>query len=175
MAMSVLTAKYLTGERNEMESLQRVFEGAPGYSLNATGDLPGTTEAQALYTEIPPNKTYEDKFVIGYFHNGEMVGCADIVRGYPDDETAMLGLLLFTEKYQKKGLGKFAYSSLEDLCLSWSEVKKVRIGVLETNEHAFVFWKKLGFKENGEKKSWTQGKINCNVIVLEKNLPPQRR
>ena len=34
------------------------------------------------------------------------LGCADILKSYPDEETAFIGLLLLSEKFQGKGFWK---------------------------------------------------------------------
>jgi hypothetical protein len=49
----MLTLKLLTGERAEMDALQRVFEATPGYFEAVTGGPPGKAEAQSEFTSLP--------------------------------------------------------------------------------------------------------------------------
>ncbi len=159
----------LTGERHEMRELQRVLDGARRYAERIQGAPPEPTEARSLYTMLPPGKTDDDKFVYGLMAGSEMVGCADLIRGYPNGETGMLGLLLIEERHQRRGFGAAAYALLEETMRGWS-LKRVRIGVVETNGEVLAFWGRLGFTETGERKPWRRGTVESEIVVLEKPL-----
>ena len=79
----LLSLRLLTGEPDEMAALQRVFEAAPRYFDVVTGLPPGSAEAQSTFTALPPGSDYEHKRVWGLYAGEEMIGCADVVRGYP--------------------------------------------------------------------------------------------
>ena len=81
-----LTLRLLTGAIDEMAALQRVLEAAPAYFETVTGLPPGNAEAQSTFTALPPGKGYEDKRVWGLYAGEQMVGCADVIRGYIADE-----------------------------------------------------------------------------------------
>jgi RimJ/RimL family protein N-acetyltransferase len=98
----------LRAEPEDLAELQRVLERAPGYSERVMGGPPGPGEAQSLYTMLPEGKGYEDKFVYGIFRNDDLVGCLDIMRGYPAGDIAFLGLLLIAEAHQGQGIGRAA-------------------------------------------------------------------
>jgi GNAT superfamily N-acetyltransferase len=168
---STLTLRVLRGEPDEMAELQRVLEAAPGYAERVTGAPPGRADAQSLYAALPPNKGYEDKFVFGIDVEGTMIGCADLIRGHPDAHTAHLGLLLLAEPFQKKGFGSAAYRAIEDCVRHWGPAwKRVRIGVVGTNEEVSSFWEKLGFVRTGEAKPYRCGNVVSKTIVLVKAL-----
>lgn len=82
----------------------------------------------------------------------------------------MLGLLLISETEQKKGFGKLAYDAIEKIARSWSDVRKVRIGVIGTNGVVLPFWKSLGFVETGERRPYKENDVISERIVLEKTL-----
>ena len=98
----------LQSEPEDMAELQRVLEGAPRYFGRVMGGPPGPAEAQSLYTMLPEGKGYEDKFVYGTFRNDDLVGCLDVMRGYPAGDIAFLGLLLIAEAHQGQGIGRAA-------------------------------------------------------------------
>ena len=110
---SDVTLRLLEGEAAEMRELQRVLEATPGYAQLVTGSPPGPAEAQSTYTILPEGKSYEDKFVFGVYLESKMVGCIDLVRGYPEPRIAHLGLLLLAEPFQHLGIGKAAYGLVE--------------------------------------------------------------
>lgn len=134
------------------------------------GGPPTSTSAQSLFSALPPDKNYEDKFVLGLYLDPHMVGCADIIRGYPQPDTAMIGCPLLSEKHQHQGLGKSSLALTEKLCLSWPEIHKARIGVVTDNAIVLPFWKKMGFMDTGIRRPYEHGSVRCEVVVLEKVL-----
>ena len=162
--------RLLTGEPGEMAELQRVHEGAPEYSDRVTGAPPGPSDAQSAYTILPPGKSYDDKFVFGIYRGERMVGCADLIRGYPDARTAHLGLLLIAEAWQRQGIGRAAYRALEDHARSWGTCDRMRVGVVRTNACVLSFWSSEGFVPSGEVKPYRYGNVHSDVIILTKPL-----
>ena len=90
---------------NDVDRLQAVLEGAPEYSLVVEGRLPPSNAAIELLDALPPGKDHSDKYVYEVVHEAEVVGCLEMVRGYPDTDIAFIGLLLFREGYQGRGFG----------------------------------------------------------------------
>lgn len=163
-----LTLRLLTGQAAEMAALQCVLEGAPGYFQTVTGGPPGGAEAQSTFTALPEGKTYEDKFVWGFYSGEAMIGCADVIRGYPVREKAVIGLLLLAESWQRRGFGRPFAALLERRIAAWPEIARLRIGVVATNAGALAFWRRLDYRETGEVKA--NPEFVADVIVLEKRL-----
>jgi len=170
-AHDALTLRLLTGAPAEMAALQCVLEAAPAYFCCVNGTEPGGAEAQSTFTALPEGKSYDDKFVWGLYSGGAMIGCADVIRGYPSRERAIIGLLLLAEAWQRRGLGRAFAALLEQKIASWPEIKRLRIGVVASNEGALAFWRKLGYSETGEVRPAHSGFVR-EVIVLEKPLAP---
>ncbi len=165
-----VTVRELTGEPSQMSALQGVLEAAPDYACRVTGYPPGNADAQSTFIALPDGKTYDDKFVYGIYLNHEMVGCADVIRGYLTEDTALIGLLLISERHQRQGIGKLAYSHLESAIRVWHGIKKIRIGVVITNDIVLPFWKSLGFVETGEVKPYRYDKLESETLILEKRI-----
>jgi RimJ/RimL family protein N-acetyltransferase len=160
----------LRGEPEDMAEFQRVLEGAPDYFERVMGGPPGPAEAQSDYTLLPEGKSYADKFVYGIFRKGEMVGCADVIRGYPTGDTAFIGLLLIAEANQRQGIGQAAYRQIEEQCRSWPGIQRIRLGVVETNTMVIPFWEKMGFRRTGETRPYRYGPVHSTAVVFEKSL-----
>jgi len=160
----------LTGEPIEMKDLQGVFEQTLDYSMRIMGHPPGPAEAQSTFSILPPDKSYEDKFVFGIYRDNEMIGCVDLIRSYPDRSTAMLGLLLLTPNTQRKGYGKFIYQRIEEIVKGWSDVRMIRIGVVGTNSHVLGFWEKMGFSDTTLRKPYRYDKLESEHIIYEKKI-----
>ena len=160
----------LHGEPAEMTALQEVLESAPGFFELVDGGPPGPAEALSTYTVLPEGVTYEDKSVYGVYLGDLMVGCVDLIRGYPDAHSAMLGLFLIGEPWQGRGIGSAAYRETEGVVRGWADAERVRIGVVRANVPAFGFWHAMGFTETGDVRPYESGPVTSEVVVMEKPL-----
>ena len=93
---------------------------------------------------LPPNKSYDDKYYIGFFEDNTLVANMDLILGYPTEEIAFIGLIMTNVLYQNKGVGS---QIVRDVCtyLKLLGYKKVRIGVDKENPQSNSFWNKNGF------------------------------
>jgi len=174
MADTSLTLRLLTGQPAERAALQRVLEAAPAYFETVTGGPPGGAEAQSTFTALPPRKSYDDKLVWGLYSGDAMIGCADVIRGYPARDAAVIGLLLLAERWQRRGLGRAFAALVERRIASWPEIRRFRIGVVASDGGALAFWRTLGYRETGEVKPAAEAGFAADVIVLEKPVAQAR-
>ncbi|MGH3854440.1 MAG: GNAT family N-acetyltransferase [Pseudonocardiaceae bacterium] len=106
--------RLLTGQPCELGGLQRALEGAPTYAERVSGHQPAADAATRLLSALPAGMTYDSKYVYGFMIDGpQMIGCVDIIRGWPEPGTALIGLLLLREKDQGRGLGRSVYELVE--------------------------------------------------------------
>jgi RimJ/RimL family protein N-acetyltransferase len=127
-------------------------------------------DAQSTYSILPEGKAYDDKFVFGIFVDARMVGCADLIRGYPDPGAAHLGLLLIAEEFQRQGIGAEACRQIEREIRGWGTCSRIRLGIVGTNYHVLPFWRRLGFVKTGETKPYRYANVLSETIVLEKRI-----
>lgn len=146
------------------------MESAPAYWQIISGRVIEATGAVGAFEALPEGKTFEDKYVFGVFCEERMVGCVDLIRGFPNPDTAMLGLLLISETHQGRGVGKASYEAVERFVRSWGEIRKVRIGVVAVNTAAMPFWRSLGFVETGVRRPYEDNSVVSENIVFEKCL-----
>ena len=84
----------------------------------ATGRPPQLNAARDLLQELPPGKSSQDKFVLGFVRvHSALIGVLDTVRGYPDPGTWYIGLLMFIPQERGKGLGHQVQAALEQWVL----------------------------------------------------------
>ena len=100
---------------------------------------------------LPPNKTYDDKYYIGFFENNTLVANMDLILDYPTEKIAFIGLLMVNILYQNNGVGS---KIVCDTCDYLKELgyKKIRVGVDKENPQSTYFWSKNGFQIISEKE-----------------------
>jgi GNAT superfamily N-acetyltransferase len=159
----------LAGEPAELAALQAVLEAAPRYFEMVTGAPAGRTEAQSTLSALPPGRSYADKRVFGLYAGDEMIGVADVVRGWNAPGKAILGLLLLAEPWQRRGIGRAFEALVERRIAEWPEIETLRVAVATTNRQALAFWRSVGFRETGEVKPAAPPFV-ADVVIHEKLL-----
>jgi GNAT superfamily N-acetyltransferase len=150
----------------DVAELFALFEQAPDYSLIVEGRLPTLEDARVALTETPPGKTLKDKHFGGYWKNGTLVGCMDLIRGYPEPDIAFLGLLLFSESNQGRRLGSHALAHIADMSRSWG-CTALRLAVIDKNVRGLAFWQREGFREIYRKPA---SRFTGDAIVMQAAL-----
>jgi GNAT superfamily N-acetyltransferase len=157
----------LKGDSSEMVELQRVLEEAPKFAYRVTRCPPQPADAQSTYSALPDGKTYNDKFVYGIFCDDKMVGCIDVIRDYPKNGVAWIGLLLVSEKLHGQGIGRKALELLKREIYSWKACKGIQLAVVSTNDVALPFWRKMGFCETGKRTPYRYNQVEAESIHME--------
>ena len=100
---------------------------------------------------LPPHKSYDDKYYIGFFENNILVANMDLILDYPKEKMAFIGLFMVDILYQNKGIGS---KIICDICGYLKELgyKKIQVGVDKENPQSNNFWHKNGFQIILEKK-----------------------
>lgn len=172
MPNAPLSLRRLSNKEKDIEAVLETFENSPSYFLRVNGSLATRADAESAIEALPKGKKHEDKYLWGVYLKNEVIGFADLVRGYPNSKTAMLGLLILSEKHQHKGYGKETFRLLIDIIRGWKVCKIIRIGIIQTNKEVSAFWKQLGFQPTGEIKPYRSGTISSETHVYELNITP---
>jgi len=114
---------------------------------------------------LPPHKTMEDKYYLGFFKDEVLVAVMDLILGFPKEETAFIGFFMMNKEYQGRGIGTalmeevYAYLEKCGYCF-------VRLGFAKGNPQSEHFWTKNEFERTGV-EAQNEG---YTVVVLEKEL-----
>jgi ribosomal protein S18 acetylase RimI-like enzyme len=170
---AAVALREVAGDPEELRALQRVIESDEDYALRVTGHPPGPADALSTLLVVPEGTSPDDKVVFGVWVNDELVGILDLLLGYPDPETVFVGLLLIDRSRQGQGIGAAAWQALERQMLPrWPWVRRLRLGVVRTNEQVLGFWRRLGFVETGEVRPWRYDKLCSETVLMDKPVPP---
>ena len=144
--LSPFVRRRLTDE--DLPALLALCESNPAY-YELYGERPTLeNQAQAL-RELPPGCQADQKEFLGFLAQGELVAVMDVVRGYPDERSAYVGLLMVDGAWHGRGVGTLIMRA-ELRRLRAEGLSRVRLAYIEGNEPARKFWAKLGFEPTGE-------------------------
>ena len=93
---------------------------------------------------LPPQKSYEDKYYIGFFEDETLVANMDLILSYPTEQIAFIGFFMTDVQYQNKGIGSKIIGEV-CACLKSLGYTKVRLGVDKGNPQSYAFWLKNQF------------------------------
>lgn len=130
--------------------------------LQETATLDGVKN---IVNELPPNTTLDNKYFVGFYKDNKLVAILDLIDGYPNKNTAFIGLFMVDINLQGLGVGKGIISKLLKFLKS-KKYSSCDLGVIETNIEAISFWEKLGFEKTG--KIYNHEKYN--VIMMSNKL-----
>lgn len=126
---------------------------------------PSAETARKDMQALPPRKTMEDKYYLGFFDGEALVAVLDLIAGFPGPEIAFWGFFMLDAAIQGQGRGTALVS---ELCGALQSLgfRSVRLGWVRTNPQAAHFWKKNGFRETGV--SYETG--GYTVVVAQREL-----
>lgn len=121
----------------------KICEGNPIYEHYCPPKI--TKESiQSDMAALPPNKTYEDKFYIGFYFNNNLISIMDLITRYPDDETIFIGFFMMRNDMQGSGIGsKIIAEALQ--YFKTLKFKMIKLGYVKENLQAKHFWEKNQF------------------------------
>ena len=114
---------------------------------------------------LPPHKTMEDKYYLGFYEGDRLIAVMDLILGFPKEETAFVGFFMMNKEVHGKGIGtalmQEVYTYLKQCGFNF-----VRLGFAKGNPQSEHFWLKNGFERTGV-EAQNDGYV---VVVLEKEL-----
>lgn len=95
---------------------------------------------------LPPGREPQDKYYVGYFAgDGTLLAVMDLILGYPQEKTALIGFFMVSAAHQGTGLGGSALVGEVSAYLRAQGYTKLRLGVDKGNPQSHAFWTKNGF------------------------------
>lgn len=87
-----------------------------------------------------------------------LIAVADVIRGWPTDSTAFIGILFVHGEQQGRGLGAAFYRRVEKEISRWDEIDRIELRIVATNaDAAEPFWRRMGFEPTGETSPFERG------------------
>lgn len=101
---------------------------------------------------LPPGKSKDDKYYIGFFQEGRLVAVMDFIDGFPEKKIAFIGFFMVDVSFQKKRIGT---EIIDDLCSYLRNLgySSLRLAWVKGNPQSEGFWLKNSFRIIKETKS----------------------
>jgi GNAT superfamily N-acetyltransferase len=138
-----------------LAALEQLVRDDGGYSQRVHGRPPTAGDAADILHGRPPMLPSQHKHVLGLFDGTQLIGVADVLRGYPTSGYAYIGLLQVVASRHGRGVGRTLHAQVLDQICGWLEVTTVRLAIAEPNSaQAAPFWRRLGYEPTGEIRPW---------------------
>lgn len=141
-----------------------LYQTNPQY-FEAMQEYPSLDSVKNDMTALPPKKTAEDKFFLGFYDQESLVAVMDLILAFPDEQTAFIGLFMVDGAQQGKGIG----SQIIEQTLSYLKTlgfAACRLGYVKTNLQSKAFWEKNGFMPTGAESQ----RAHYTIVIMEKSI-----
>lgn len=170
MDVSIFSDRFAVRPLTEAD-VEIVFALCAGNPLFYQHCPPTVTRASILedMKALPPGKTLDDKYYVGYFDGDKLIAVLDLIHGTPKPSIAFIGFFMTDASTQGQGFGTAIITELT-ACLTALGYDSIRLGWIRGNPQSEHFWRKNGFspilttKNNGP----------YEVVIAEKQLASLR-
>lgn len=144
-----LSSQYTVKKFSERDipEIYALCKGNPIYYKHMKME-PSFENLTEVLTALPPEKTMDDKFFVGFYEAGRLVALLDLIPGYPDAQTAYIGWFMMNSEFQGRGIGSSIVGEILSF-LKKEHFRCVELGYIKGNEQAEHFWRKNGFSATG--------------------------
>jgi pimeloyl-ACP methyl ester carboxylesterase/GNAT superfamily N-acetyltransferase len=159
-------------DQRYIQAVQAVLDAYPHYARRVTGTAAPPDAATELLTVRPAGLPAEHKMVLGaYDETGDLVVVVDVLRGWPDDHTAHIGLLQTHSAHQGRGVGRRTHELLLEWVARWPEVHRLRATIVATNAaFADPFWTALGYRPGDTATPYLAGDKPTTALAWTREL-----
>jgi len=158
--------------QGDTDTLQQLLESVPDYSERVTGYPPGPSDALSVLTMVPDGFDPAGKRAIGLWDGDQLVGFADVLIGYPDQETAFIGLLVTAGGRHRKGLGRTLHEAVvERARQECGAGGRLRLAIVDTNAlEAEPFWRAMGYQPTGEVRPYRYDNLESQTRLWQRPI-----
>lgn len=166
MDVSIFSSRFAVRVLTEAD-VDAVFALCVGNPLYYRHCSPAVTRASILedMEALPPGKTKEDKYYVGYFDGDKLIAVMDFIHGTPKPDIAFIGFFMTDASTQGHGLGTAVIAELT-ACLTGLGYESIRLGWINGNPQSEHFWRKNGFQPI----LTTRNNGPYEVVIAEKKL-----
>lgn len=148
MDITRLSANYtiLSLTEKDIPVLLSLCEGNPQF-YRYCPPAPSEASLRQDMLALPPGKTMEDKFYLGFWLDGKLAAVLDLILRFPNEKTAFIGFFMLRSDLQGRGVGS---QLVNEICTCLRDSYQfIRLGYAKGNPQSQRFWHKNGFVPTG--------------------------
>lgn len=154
--------KQFIGE--DISSIYTLCKGNPTYYKYMKIE-PTLENINEVLTALPPNKTMDDKFFMGFYKENQLIAMIDLIIEYPSTDTAYIGWFMMDKDLQGVGIGTEIIEEILSF-LKKENFRYVRLGCIKENREGRAFWLKNQFQPIGVESETN----HYTIIHMQRNL-----
>lgn len=155
----------------DLRALQSLFERGHDYFELVTGAPPAADEAPRAFVAGPPQKSVNDKRVIGVFTGDEaLVGVLDALTDWPEPGDWTMGMLLLDPAHRRRGLGRALLDGYERWAAT-EGARRARTAVVAQHAEGIAFLERAGYARVSTLEDYDAGGARPTVLFFAKELP----
>lgn len=166
LKLDCMSSRYMVKQFTEedVSNIYTLCKGNPTYYKYIKIE-PTLENIKEVLTELPPNKTMDDKFFLGFYKDNQLVAILDLITGYPNINTAFIGWFMMNQDFQRTGIGTEIIAEIL-FYLKEENFRYVRLGYIKGNQESESFWLKNKFIPSGDESETD----DYTIVVMQREL-----
>lgn len=148
----------------DIDDIYRICKENPTYYKYMKIE-PAIGNIKNVFTELPPDKTMEDKYFLGFYVEDKLVAILDLITEFPNKDTAFIGWFMMNKAFQGDGIGTEIISDIISY-LKESKFSYVRLGYIKGNMQSERFWLKNKFILTGTESETD----DYTIVVMQREI-----
>ena len=132
----------------DLAAVEALYQAAAAFWQMTDRRPPNRQKAEAFFVDTPPGCDPAASHRLGLFEHYDLTGVAEMAFGFPNSNSAYLGLMVLAPSARERGLGRAFLHHLETLARA-KACPELFLAVLEENQAGRGFWKAQGFAPTG--------------------------
>lgn len=153
----------------DLEAVIDFYHQNADYWLMAEAQAPGAQKSADFFTDGPPGCDPQQSERLGLFLSDELSGLAELSFGFPEPDSAYLGLMLLGTAARGLGHGKTMLSHVENLARNAGS-PRLYLAALQANTRGHAFWTREGYVSTGLTRVDNSNGLNHVITRLVKAL-----
>lgn len=154
---------------DDLEEIHELRRRAADFFAEVGDEPPSLDSLRADLADLPEGYTSSDEAMYRAYKGEELVGYAEVLRGWPSVDSWIIGILLVDTAARSRGIG---HEVSEAVCAdaATAGMRAVLVGVIASRTRSLAFWNREGFTNEVLRRQLTIGDVEHEIIRLEREL-----
>ena len=116
----------------------------------AIGVRPSRARLTEVISDVPEGAGPNDKYIVGFYDEGDLVAVLDLITGYPQASEAFIGWFMVDADLQRRGVGSQIFADVR-AAMQAQGYNRLEVACPEASEPGLAFWRAQGFEPTGQR------------------------